>query len=242
MSRPRDAASGGAAGAACWKSSKIYSSLTPAAALPTRLRGCGPLRTNASGVPSDAARAPRPACPRAPRLPTRTGRRARGRERRRKRGRAGRAGACRAPGSARPSGRLPSLRFVESKCSCAYSGRGACEIEGRRDAARRGARAGGTHRHPRAQTPRRLGRRKRHASAERAAATPLEGAVRTPARMSLSDRSRCSRGELVAPAAATPSKPRMAPPWARVPSYRPHPRQIRGKILRGAVCVQMLPT
>ena len=41
----------------------------------------------------------------------------------------------------RPSGRLPSLRFVESKCSCAYSGRGACEIEGRRDAARRGARA-----------------------------------------------------------------------------------------------------
>ena len=125
---------------------------------------------------------------------------------------------------------------------CACRRRGAVEIEGRHDAAPHGARAGGTHRHPRAQTPRRLGRRKRHVSAERAAATPLEGAVHTPARVSLSaDRSRCSRGELVAPAAATPSKPRMAPPWARVPSCRPHPRQIPGKILRGAVCVQILP-
>ena len=146
MSRPRDAASGGAAGAACWKSSKIYSSLTPAAALPTRLRGCGPLRTNASGVPSDAARAPRPACPRAPHLPTRTGRRARGRERRRKRGRAGRAGACRAPGSARPSGRLPSLRSIESQCTCSRVA-GAAQLRMRADATQRRtalARAGRT--------------------------------------------------------------------------------------------------
>ena len=48
---------------------------------------------------------------------------------------------------------------------------------------------------------------KRHAGAERAAAAPLEGAVRAGARMSSSaDRSRCSRGELVAPVAETPSR------------------------------------